>query len=206
MSQNPPAQAASLRLGLLGGTFDPPHRGHLAAATAVLRALNLDRVDLLPANEPWQKSGRPDAVTPAPLRLEMVRALVKGHEGIGVDDREIRRGGPTFTIDTLREIRAELPGAEVYLIVGSDTAAGMSTWRDPEEVLSLSTLVVVSRGPERPVEPRGATRVRVVEMEPVDVSSTAVRRAVAEGIDVTDMVTAPVRDVITVHGLYRRAG
>ena len=89
MSRIDPDQADVLRLGLFGGTFDPPHAGHLAAARTVLQALNLDRVDLVPANEPWQKADRSDTVTPAEVRLEMVRALVKGVDGLGVDDREI---------------------------------------------------------------------------------------------------------------------
>ena len=206
MSPIAPDQAGVLRLGLLGGTFDPPHVGHLAAARAVLEALNLDRVDLVPANEPWQKADRGEPVTPAEVRLEMVRALVNGVEGVGVDDREIVRGGPTYTVDTLREIRAEMPGAEIYLIVGADTAARIPTWREPEEVMSLSTLVIVNRGEELPVEPRGASRVRIVQMDSVEVSSTAVRAEVASGRDATAMVTAPVMDVISSHGLYGRAG
>ena len=205
MPQNDPDQAPVLRLGLLGGTFDPPHKGHLAAARAVRAALNLDRVDLLPANDPWQKSESGATVTPAAVRLEMVRALVNRADGIGVDDREIVRGGRTFTVETLRAIRQESPGTEVYLIVGADTAARMGSWREPEEVFSLSTLVVVNRGPGTAVEPRGAARVRTVAMEPVDVSSTAVRAAVAAGHDVTDMVTAPVAAVIAAHGLYGQA-
>ena len=202
MSRMTPDQADVLRLGLFGGTFDPPHAGHLAAARTVLQALNLDRVDLVPANEPWQKADRSDTVTPAEVRLEMVRALVKGVEGLGVDDREIRRGGPTYTVDTLREIRSETPAAEIYLIVGADTAARISTWREADEVMSLSTLVIVNRGDEHPTEPRGASKVRIVQMDPVNVSSTAVRAEIAVGHDVADMVTAPVMDVISAHHLY----
>lgn len=202
MPETDPDQAPGERLGLLGGTFDPPHAGHLAAARAVLSALNLDRVDLLPANEPWQKTDAGTKITPAATRLAMVRALVRGVDGLGVDDREIRRGGPTFTVDTLREIRAESPSTEIYLIVGADTAAGLSTWREPDEVLALSTLVVVNRDGQTPDVPRAAGRVRTVEMPAVDVSSTRVRAAVAQGRDVTAEVGSAVAAIIAADGLY----
>ncbi|MFM8794548.1 MAG: nicotinate-nicotinamide nucleotide adenylyltransferase, partial [Acidimicrobiales bacterium] len=139
---------AGMRLGLLGGTFDPPHLGHLAAARTVRDALGLDRVDLLPANDPWQKSVAGRVVTEASVRLAMVRALVQGEDGLGVDDREIRRGGPTYTADTLEEIHAEMPGMEVHLIIGADTARTFGTWMRPGVVAALSTLVVVNRGDE----------------------------------------------------------
>lgn len=192
-----------MRLGLLGGTFDPPHLGHLAAATAALDALRLDRVDLLPANDPWQKSGQGRTVTPAGVRLEMVRALVGGADGLGVDDREIRRGGATYTADTLEEIHREAPGTELFLIMGVDTAHGFATWRRHVDVASLSTLVVVSRGNERPSAPADAGRTEFVSMDPVDVSSSGVRAAVADGTDVTRWVGPAVAVLISSHGLYR---
>lgn len=192
-----------IRLGLLGGTFDPPHVGHLAAALAAGHALGLDRVDLLPANDPWQKTAGGRAVSPAAVRLEMVRALVEGQPFLGVDDREIRRGGPTYTIDTLREIHRDHPGAEVHLIIGSDTARTFATWKDHAEVARLSTLVVVNR-PDTPAEhPAGAQRVEFVTMEEVAVSSSAVRAAVSAGKDVAAMVSPPVSRIIAAHGLYR---
>ena len=190
------------RLGLLGGTFDPPHVGHLAVALAVGEALGLDRVDLVPANDPWQKTSEGRAVSPAAVRLQMVRALVDGHPRLAVDDREIVRGGPTYTVDTLREIRAELPEAELFLIVGSDTARRLPTWREHEEVGRLSTLVVVNRPDTAPETPSGAGRVEFVVMKDVDVSSSAVRAAVSAGGDVTAMVTPAVAAVISGLGLY----
>ena len=192
-----------MRLGLLGGTFDPPHLGHLAAATAARDALGLDRVDLLPANDPWQKSGQGRTVTPAGVRLEMVRALVGGTDGLGVDDREIRRGGATYTVDTLEEIHGEAPDTELYLIMGVDTARGFPTWQRHVDVASLSTLVVVSRGNERPSAPADAVRTEFVSMDPVDVSSSEVRAAVANGTDVTASVGPAVAAFISSHGLYR---
>ena len=192
-----------MRLGLLGGTFDPPHLGHLAAATVARDALGLDRVDLLPANDPWQKSGRGRSVTPAGVRLEMVRALVGGTDGLGVDDREIRRGGATYTVDTLEEIHGEAPDTELYLIMGVDTARGFPTWQRHVDVASLSTLVVVSRGNERPSAPADAVRTEFVSMDPVDVSSSEVRAAVAAGENVTGSVGPAVAGLVASHGLYR---
>ena len=202
MSPNTADDAPVRRLGLLGGTFDPPHRGHVAAARAVLRQLGLDRVDLLPANDPWQKTADGSSITPAAIRVEMVRALVKNVPDVGVDDREVRRGGPTYTVDTLREIVAEMPNTRIFLIVGSDTAARIGTWREYEDVLALSTLVVVNRGHDTfdRLPTRGT--VEHVAMDPVDVSSTSIRRAVADGHDVSADVGPGVMDVIARHSLY----
>lgn len=191
------------RLGLLGGTFDPPHRGHLAAALAVRDALSLDRVDLLVANDPWQKSGERE-VTPAAVRLQMVRALVEGCEGIGVDDREVLRGGPTYTVETLEEIAVEQPGTEVFLIVGQDTADRIHTWHRHADLLALSTLVIVNRDQnvqQVPAALAGA-RVQVVTMPLVDVSSTKVRASVATGDDVSVMTSTSVASLIRANGLY----
>ncbi|MEY4391598.1 MAG: nicotinate (nicotinamide) nucleotide adenylyltransferase [Actinomycetota bacterium] len=205
MPSDAQTRPVSLRLGLLGGTFDPPHAGHLAAAETVLGALGLDRVDLLPAHDPWQKSEGGREVTPAEVRLEMVRALVGARPGLGVDDREIRRGGVTYTVDTLLDVRRESPDAEVFLILGADTARRFHTWHRHEEVASLSTLVIVNRDHEDHVVPPGAARVEFVHMTPVDVSSTAVRADVAAGRDVTELVTPGVARIISAEGLYGAA-
>ena len=191
---------APRRLGLLGGTFDPPHLGHLAAALTVLTEVGLDHVDFLVANDPWQKSdGR--AVTPAPIRRQMVEALVDGHRGLGVDDREIRRGGPTYTADTLEEIHREHPDTEVFLIVGADTAERMSTWHRPEVVRSLSTLVIVNRNGQ--LSSSHTDSAIHVSMTPVDASSTAIRARVAVGESVSHLTTESVIRIIDEHGLYR---
>lgn len=191
------------RLGLLGGTFDPPHRGHLAAAIAVREALGLDRVDLLVANDPWQKSGERE-VTPATVRLQMVQALVDGIEGIGVDDREIRRGGPTYTVETLEELALEQPGMDVFLVVGQDTANRIHTWHRHEDLLALSTLVIVNRDENSQHVPTALAdaRVQFVTMPLVDVSSTSVRTAVAEGADVSTMTSPAVAALVRANGLY----
>src|SRR5215207_3168759 len=110
------------RIGVVGGTFDPPHIGHLSVVVEVRHALDLDRVAVVVANDPWQKRGS-RAVTAASDRLAMVQAAVEGLDGIEADDREIRRGGPSYTVDTVEELQAEEPGAEVFVVVGSDAAA-----------------------------------------------------------------------------------
>lgn len=191
------------RLGLLGGTFDPPHRGHLAAAIAVREALGLDRVDLLVANDPWQKSGERE-VTPAAVRLQMVQALVDGIEGIGVDDREVHRGGPTYTVETLEELALEQPGMDVFLIVGQDTANRIHTWHRHEDLLGLSTLVIVNRDENSQHVPTALAdaRVQFVTMPLVDVSSTSIRAAVAEGADVSTMTSPVVAALVRANGLY----
>lgn len=191
------------RLGLLGGTFDPPHRGHLAAAIAVREALGLDRVDLLVANDPWQKSGERE-VTPAAVRLQMVQALVDGIEGIGFDDREVLRGGPTYTVETLEELAFEYPGTDVFLIVGQDTANRIHTWHRHEDLLALSTLVIVNRDQTAQQVPAALAdaRVQFVTMPLVDVSSTSVRAAVAAGADVSAMTSSSVAALVRANGLY----
>jgi len=190
------------RIGLLGGTFDPPHLGHLAAARTVLTQLGLDRVDFLVANDPWQKSdGR--VVTPATIRRRMVEALVEGQPGLGVDDREIRRGGPTYTADTLEEIRREQPDVEIFLIVGADTAERMSTWHRPEVVRSLSTLVIVNRTGQQSAS--GHDSAIHVVMDPVDASSTEIRARIARGESVNQLTADAVVSIIETSGLYRSA-
>lgn len=198
------------RWGLFGGTFDPPHLGHLAAARAVRDALGLDKVVLMVAGEPWQKMGQKtqpmpgsrDDISSGDLRVEMVRALIEGEPGLEVGDDEVRRGGPTYTVDTLRAMRDEHPDVDVYLVLGADAAARLDSWREPAEVLALSTLVVVSRaGSERPVIPFGSVA-EWVEMEPVAVSSSEIRERVAAG-EAPEGTSEAVAHIIMRHGLYR---
>lgn len=194
----------SPRWGLFGGTFDPPHLGHLAAAEAVRDRLGLDKVVLMVAGEPWQKAGRPVPLTPGATRVEMVRALIDGVEGLEVGDDEVRRGGPTYTVDTLRDWHAAKPEVKVFLVLGADAVTNLGTWKEPHEVLALSTLVVVSRpGVARPDLFAGA-HAEWVEMEPVDVSSSAIRDSVAAG-DAPFGTTAAVARLIADRRLYRGA-
>lgn len=191
---------APRRLGLLGGTFDPPHLGHLALAQTVMSQLHLDRVDFLVANDPWQKSDS-RVVTSAAIRLGMVAALVADQPGLGMDDREIRRGGPTYTADTLEDIRGESPSTEVFLIVGADTAKRIATWHRPDVVRNLSTLVIVNRSGETARD--GGPGSLSVTMQPVDISSTEIRTRVSRGESIESLTVAGVVDIIHQHGLYR---
>lgn len=191
------------RVGLLGGTFDPPHHGHLQAAMAVKEKLNLDEVWFVVANDPWQKSSD-RVVSPADVRLAMVTAAVVGCDGCVVDDREIRRGGVTYTADTLEEIMNERDDAELFLIVGQDTAQRIAnSWHRPRDIFRLSTLVVVTR----PSSSFDATSVPAssifVEMTPVDISSSRIRDAVAAGESIDNFTTGSVVRFIQQHGLYR---
>jgi len=190
-------------LGILGGTFDPPHLGHLAAAVATQTQVGLDEVVLMVANEPWQKVGDRQ-VTPARVRFEMTDALVQGISGLWADGREIRRGGPTYTVDTLEEILADQPGTEIFLIVGADTAQRLETWHRASDVVALSTIVIVNRDDVTNASPgflHGA-RVVNVSMAPVDVSSSAIREAVANGESIDSLTSPSVASIIRDRSLY----
>ena len=164
------------------------------------------QISLVVANDPWQKSDR-RVITPAEIRVEMTRALVKGESGITVDDREVRRGGPTYTIDTLLELHQENSNRELCLIVGADTASRIHTWHRSQDLISLSTLIIVNRpGMSIDLAPELARwKHQVVSMNPVDVSSTAIRSAVARGESIVDMTNPAVAEIISTNGLYRDA-
>lgn len=189
------------RLGLLGGTFDPVHVGHLVAAQEVLGALHLDRVLLVVAGEPWQKAGSVHA--PADLRLAMVEAAVNGIAGIEASGIEVHRPGASYTADTLRELAS--PGREIFLIVGDDVAADLDTWARTDEVRDLATLVIVGRvGDSRVTPSLAGWRVECVTMPLLDVSSTEIRRRVALGLPVDFVVPSGAVRIIRDRGLYTR--
>lgn len=188
-------------LGILGGTFDPPHIGHLAAAVEVRSALNLDRVVLMVANEPWQKVGTRVLSAPAD-RLAMTRSAVAGLEGIEAGDAEIVRGGPTYSIDTLEHLRSIAPEQQLFLIVGADAAAGLHTWHRAEELPELAVLVIVDRnGDEHAVAPEG-WEIERVSMPRLEVSSSDLRQRVADGRPLAPFTVPGVIDEIAARGLY----
>lgn len=197
------------RLGLFGGTFDPPHIGHLEVAMQVRSALSLDRVLLIVANEPWQKVGSRSISAPAD-RLAMTRAAAEGLDGIEVSSIEIDRGGPSFMIDTLEQLAGQNPGAELFLIVGADAAAGLHTWHRSEELGALATLVIVDRPGEgaladtsRWPEPwRDGTGVRHLAIRTTDVSSSQLRPALEDGVDEPGHLPEAVLTYIREHRLY----
>jgi len=192
--------ASRRRLGLLGGTFDPPHIGHLVAAVSVGEALGLDEVWLVPNGDPWQK--RDQVVTPAAVRLEMARAAAADVPGLDVSDVEVRRDGPSYTIDTVHQLRAEDPDRDLVVIMGRDSALGLPTWERHEELLATVDLAVVDRGgAAAPTLPGG--RVVVVPMRRIDVSSTELRQRVAAGRPIIPLVPPAVAALVARHALYR---
>jgi len=188
------------RIGVFGGTFDPPHIGHLVAAVDAQRELDLDVVLLVVANVPWQKVESRE-ISAAEDRLALVRAAVEDAPFLQVSDIEIRRGGPSYTADTLAELHRDEPEAELFVILGTDAAAGFATWERFEEVAELATLVVVDRpGTPAPVDPR-FTWVRV-DIPELAVSSTELRARVATGRSIRYLTPAGVASAIADRSLY----
>jgi nicotinate-nucleotide adenylyltransferase len=197
--------AAAARIGLFGGSFDPPHLGHRALAEAALQALRLDEVRWIPAGAPWQKTER--TLVAGGHRAAMVRLAIAGEPRFTLDERELQRAGPSYTIDTVREIRAERPGAEVFLIIGQDQYARLDTWHEWSELLGSATLAVAARDGQPPI-PGAAVmnqrhRIEVLSMPRVDVSATLVRQRAAAGADLAALVGPAVAGYIERHQLYR---
>jgi nicotinate-nucleotide adenylyltransferase len=174
--------------------------GHLVTAIDVGQALALDVVLMVVANEPWQKADRSD-LSPAAVRLAMVRAAVEGVDGVEASDLEIRRGGPTYTVDTLDALHAGEPDAELFLILGADAAAGLDTWRDPHRLSGLCRIVVVDR-PGVAVAPPAGFDCELVEVPRLDVSSSDLRARVAAGRSVRFLMADAVVSLIRDERLY----
>ncbi len=190
------------RLGVFGGTFDPPHVGHLITAVNVRYALRLDVVLLVVANVPWQKVGT-RRISAAEDRLAMTSAAVADVDGLEVSDVELARGGPSYTADTLRELDQSEPDAELFVVLGADAARGLHSWERVEQVRERATLVVVDRPGSSPVPPAAGWRWSSVEVPQLEVSSTDLRARVADGRPLAYLVPAPVLRVIVDRGLYR---
>lgn len=191
------------KIGVFGGTFDPPHIGHLVAAADAHQVLGLDVVLLVVANAPWQKVGARE-ISPAADRLAMVAAAVDETDGLEASDIEIHRGGLSFTADTLTALLADEPDAELFVILGNDAAAGFATWERHEEVARLAHLVVVDRpGTPTPIDDIFHwTRIDIPELE---ISSTELRQRVADGRSIRYLTTAGVVACIEQRGLYALA-
>jgi nicotinate-nucleotide adenylyltransferase len=197
-------------MGILGGTFNPPHLGHLVCAQEAYREFELDRVMLIPARIPPHK---PVEHEPGPdHRLELCRLAVAGDERFAVSELELGREGPSYTVDTLQELTAQAPQTEFVLIVGGDIAAGLPQWRQPERVLELATLAIAKRrGTARSSVDAaldsisGGARARFFSMPRIGVSSTMVRRRVRAGQPIRYLVPDAVSDYIAEHRLYAGA-
>ncbi|MGD0746806.1 MAG: nicotinate (nicotinamide) nucleotide adenylyltransferase [Acidimicrobiales bacterium] len=197
-----PAPEPPTRIGIFGGTFDPPHAGHVAAALAVTEQLALDRLLLVVANDPWQKTGR-RAISPAEDRYALTRALAEEVPGAEASRLEIDRGGPSYSVDTAEEVLAGAGGpAELFLVVGTDLVPELGSWHRHEALADLVTLAVVSRptGPV-PVVPPG-WRVAWVDGPRVALSSSEVRELLASGASVDGLVPEGVIRCIRRRGMY----
>ncbi|MDQ3607975.1 MAG: nicotinate-nucleotide adenylyltransferase [Actinomycetota bacterium] len=196
-----------MRLGLLGGTFNPPHLGHLLCAQEAHAQLRLDRVWLLPVASPPHKEIAGD---PGPrTRLELCGLAVGDDDRLGVSDLEVRRGGPSYTADTLRELHARAPEDELTFIVGGDMALSLPAWREPEAVLELATVAVAERSGaarqdiiDRLAGIGAADRVRFFDMPRLDVSSSEIRARVADGWPIRYLVPDAVAAHIEQRGMY----
>jgi nicotinate-nucleotide adenylyltransferase len=190
------------RLGVMGGTFDPIHHGHLVAASEVAHLFGLDEVVFVPTGQPWQKAER-DVSAPE-LRYLMTVIATADDPRFTVSRVDIERTGPTYTVDTLRDLHAARPDAELFFITGADALASILTWRDHEEVLALAHLVGVTR----PGHDASATHLpdgaaTIVEVPALAISSTDCRERVARGAPISYLVPAGVDRFIAKTGLYR---
>jgi nicotinate-nucleotide adenylyltransferase len=186
------------RVGVLGGTFDPIHVGHLLAASDARAALALDRVLLVVAGDPWQKRG--EVVAGARDRLALVASAVAEIDGLEASALEVERDGASVTADTLEELVR--PERDLFLLLGADAVANMGTWRRLEETRDLATIVVVERAGEHAVPPGDGWRVEHLSIPRLDVSSTDVRARLGSGFPVAGMVPAVVVREIAARGLY----
>lgn len=184
-----------MRTGLFGGSFDPIHVGHLILAREAREQLGLDRVVFIPAAISPHKLDRTPA--PAELRLAMVRAAIAGEPGFECDARELAREGPSFTIDTVRELRAERPEDELFYFIGEDNVATLGTWREIDALRGLVRFVVL----DRHAGGRGGEFPRVGRH--VEVSSTEVRKRVARGASIRYLLPEAACEIILRNGLYR---
>jgi nicotinate-nucleotide adenylyltransferase len=209
------------RIGILGGTFNPPHLGHLALARHAREALGLDRVFLMPSREPPHKR---EAADPGPQhRLAMCRLLTEAEPAVSACALETERAGPSYTVDTLRELHARYPEAQLTFIAGSDAARTLSSWREPQALLALADWAIAARpgadadealraveasrsgSGEAPADAGGAG-VRLLEMEPLEVSSSAARARAARAEPIEGLVGEAVAGYIAEHRLYGALG
>lgn len=189
------------RIGILGGTFDPLHVGHLVAAACARYECSLDEVWFMVANDPWQKRHRTD-IAPAELRFAAVAAAVQGRAGLRACRLEIDRGGSTYTVDTLEELHRREPGTSWFLIQGADSAAGMPTWVGAARIPALAEVIVVDRpGAPWPQLPP-PWRVHRAEMPALDISSTDLRERLQRGEPVDFLVPDAAVAVLRAGGLY----
>ncbi|WP_309080121.1 nicotinate-nucleotide adenylyltransferase [Zhihengliuella sp.] len=192
-------QGRPLRLGVMGGTFDPIHHGHLVAASEVAAEFDLDEVVFVPTGEPWQKQHR--KVSPTEDRYLMTVVATASNPRFTVSRVDIERGGPTYTIDTLRDLRRDRPDAELFFITGADALAQIMSWKDVGELWSLAHFVGVTR-PGHDLPDLGRNDVSLLEVPALAISSTDCRERVRTRHPVWYLVPDGVVQYIAKHGLY----
>jgi nicotinate-nucleotide adenylyltransferase len=195
-----------VRVGILGGTFDPIHLGHLILAAEARNALDLALVLFIPAGDPWRKSER--TITPPEHRLAMLELAIAGNDAFGISDIELRHAGPTYTADTLEALAAERLDDEFFFIAGSDALADMPNWHDPERIVKHATLAVAPRDVQEANAvvqniPGIAAHIVTFAMPRIDISSTDVRSRVAAGHGIRYLVPDSVETYIRERRLYR---
>ena len=195
-----PVELRTMRLGVYGGSFDPVHLGHLLVAQAAREELELDRVVFIPAAlSPFKPGTQP---TPGAIRAQMLRLALQGWEWAGVDDRELRRGGFSYTVDTLREIAAEHPGVELSCLIGADHAPILPKWREATALAALAQFVVIPRpGDPEPILP-APFRGKVLRGFPLGVSSSQIRDRAKAGMTIRHLVPSAVAEAIAANRLY----
>jgi nicotinate-nucleotide adenylyltransferase len=187
-----------VNVGIFGGTFDPPHVGHLVVAQDAWSALALECVRFVPAAAPPHKTGAP--LTPGPVRAELVAAAIGDDARFALERMELERPGPSYTVDTLRALRLRAPAERLVLLIGADQWAEFSTWREPDAILELARVVVLTREGQA-VQP-GDARAERLPVTRIDVSSTEIRRRVRRGEPIRYLVPERVERKIREHGLY----
>jgi nicotinate-nucleotide adenylyltransferase len=189
--------------GIFGGTFDPPHVGHLIVAQDAALALGLDRILFIPAAQPPHKLDV--VVSPAGLRARMLQLAVEGDDRFATDTLELERSGPSYTVDTIRELQARHPDTSWTLLIGVDQYREFGSWRGPDEIRRMARIGILNRGGESAAVSGGSSDVEV-PVTRIDISSTLVRERVAEGLPVRYLVPPGVERLIHDEGLYRRNG
>lgn len=200
--------AGSKRLGIFGGAFDPPHAAHRALLEAAVEQLQLDEVRVIPTGQAWHKTRQ---LTPAPYRLAMAELAFSDVPGAVVDPRETLRAGPSYTLDTVREIKAEQPHAELFLVIGADQANALPNWHEWREIPRLAIICVaerqeLTRGMPQFSPPAGLeSRYLLLQMPFMPISATDIRSRLAARQDVGTLVAEPVARYIAHHHLYQTA-
>jgi nicotinate-nucleotide adenylyltransferase len=188
------------RIGLFGGSFDPVHLGHLLVAQAALEELQLSRLFFIPASQsPFKPDTQP---APGALRLRMLRLALAGQTQVEVDDQELKRGGTSFTIDTVRDYVARYPSGNIFYLIGADHIAQLPKWREANELARLVEFVVIPRPGSAPVTAQPPFRLRPLQGFPLGVSSSQIRARVRTGLPIEPLVPPAVAEAIRISRLY----